>query len=240
MDIVGIIILAIVQGVTEFLPISSSGHIVLLNQVLKIEEPLWLTVLLHIGSVGAIILIIRKEIKKLIKLTPLVIIGSIPVGVVGLLFKEKIAPLFSGSNFVGISLCFTGLILIGTKRMKTYTKTLTPLSAMIIGGAQCLALLPGVSRSGITIATGLYLGISPLLTIKFSLLLGIVSILGAGSVGIKEIVKIDNLLFGVIGFIISFLVSYGAIKILIKTVKKFPVFGIYCLGLGGVLIFLVK
>ena len=248
------IILGIVQGLTEFLPISSSAHLALLEQALGIQEKLQFTVLLHFGSLIALLVVMRKELKEIIvsifckhefNLCLCLIIGSIPAGIAGLLFNKKVELAFETPTVIAVCLIITGIILwltrsIGSKK----PKPITLLRALIIGIAQSIAILPGISRSGITIATGIYLGIERRESAKFSFLLAIIAILGASILELspKTLSLRSHLLqyplFSILGFIASFVTSYFAIKLLLRVVKTqfFALFSLYCWVLGSIIL----
>lgn len=200
----------------------------------------------------------RKEIKTIITLLPkvpwLLIIGSIPAGVIGLLFASKVELSFENPLFIATCLIITGIILWFTRSVRmglvSAPNRITYLRAFIIGVAQAVAILPGISRSGITIATGIYLGIDRSEAAKFSFLLAIISILGANLFEMSSIHSAFSspdpfrvgtgqyLAFSIIGVISSFLASYFAIKGVLKVVKtkQFALFSLYCWVLGFIVL----
>lgn len=231
------IILGIVQGLTEFLPISSSAHLALLEHMFGIKEKLGITVFLHLGSVIAILLIMWRDIKEILlkdrRLIGLLILGSIPAGFTGILLESKIEQAFNSLNFIGISLVITGIMLWLTRLSKTKRQRVSIIDSLLIGIAQAIAIIPGISRSGFTIGTGIHLGVDRTVATKFSLLLGCIAIFGATLFELKDLrgIHSGNM---IVGFIVSFIVSYLAIKILFKVVKNrsFAFFAIYCWALG--------
>ncbi|MDD5530838.1 MAG: undecaprenyl-diphosphate phosphatase [bacterium] len=242
------IILGIVQGITEFFPVSSSAHLAFLEQLFGITDKLQFTVFLHFGSVIAIIFILWKDIWDILlhdrRTILLLIIGSIPAVIVGVGFESKIEKIFNEPFMIAVALIITGLVLWFTRLKKAENNNRTKISvidAILIGIAQSLAIVPGLSRSGFTISTGIYMGLDRTAATKFSLLLGCIAILGASLLEFIDILKLGSsalqtMDFGVIsvGVLISFLVSYMAIKLLFKVVRKqsFSLFAIYCWVVG--------
>jgi undecaprenyl-diphosphatase len=257
------IILGIVQGLTEFLPISSSAHLALLEQAFGVQDKLQLAILLHFGSVIAIIVAMRREIKRILtrqlRFVGLLIVGTIPAGVAGLLLKSKVESVFESTSVIGICLIMTGFVLWLTRFRKVSPASgcdgnvnssseamcghITVVNALLIGLAQALAILPGVSRSGITIAAGIFLGVDRGEAARFSFLLAVISILGATAVevmGATSHVHLNPqvLTFSVVGIVFSFVASYFAIKCIFKVVRtrNFSLFAIYCWVLGFVVL----
>ncbi|MDD4994529.1 MAG: undecaprenyl-diphosphate phosphatase, partial [Candidatus Pacebacteria bacterium] len=183
------IILSVVQGITEFLPISSSGHLAVLQIFWQIPDPsVVFSALLHFGTLGAILIVFYQEIIKILqkrnwKLIKLIVIGTIPAAIFGFFFQSIIEAQFSSLKFIGFSFLITALFLILTKFLKIIPKylnieDLTYFDALIIGIAQTVALFPGISRSGLTISTGLLRKLKPEIAYKFSFLLAVPVILG--------------------------------------------------------------
>lgn len=238
------IFLAFVQGLTEFLPISSSGHLVIFQKIFGLESPVFFDILVHVGTLGAILFYFKKELTKISKKTIwLIIIGTIPAAIVGLFLQNYILQIFNSLKLVGISLLVTaGLVLI-SRRFKTLNRQFNELNwkdALFVGVFQALAILPGVSRSGSTIVSGLWRKLDKEIAFKFSFYLAIPAILGALILQIPDLIyyPCDYLGQGVLGMIIAGVVGYGALKILEKTLvqAKFWFFGIYCLVLGIILL----
>lgn len=230
------IILAIVQAATEFLPISSSGHLALLSNIIS-EPNLFFFTILHLASLFAILVFTRKEIVKLLKfdneakkLWIALIIGTVPAAAFGFFFRDFISMQFSSLAFIGTAFISTGIILLGTK----FTKPRTNLKyrpAFAIGLAQILALFPGISRSGITISAAKFLGLKDEEAFKFSFLLAIPLILGA------VILEFGNAYFStsiLISFILCFFLSLLFLNILHTVLKRgyFWMFGFYCITIG--------
>jgi undecaprenyl-diphosphatase len=240
------IVLGVIQGMTEFLPISSSAHLALFEQLFKIQPKLQITILLHFASIIAVIVAMREELKKIFtqpKLVYLLIIGSLPAGVIGVLLKSKVELSLEKPNFIAIFLILTGIILWITRKIEEKRTNIRVLDALLIGIAQAIAIFPGISRSGVTIATGIYLGIKREESAKFSFLLAIISILGATLFTTRNLKSLSSIHFFplLLGFIVSFIVSYLAIKGLLKIVKtkNFSFFGIYCWALGIIILLVV-
>lgn len=264
MSLPAIVALAVIQGLTEFLPISSSGHLVLANRLLGIDEPGLLTeVVLHLGTLAAVILYFRRDLLDLLRgsissfrdpaalpsrearrLLAALAVGTVPAVLFGLLGAARLEPLYKDPRGTSFALLFTGLVLLTTLAIPGGTARVGPARALGIGIGQALALIPGISRSGMTIAAGLHLRVERREAARFSFLLSIPAILGAavleiaGAVGRADAPQVALL---ALGLAISFAVGYGAIALLLRIVTGggFGWFGIYCLlaGLGGVLWF---
>ncbi len=254
-----VIILGIVQGLTEFFPISSSAHLVILQHLFGIKrDVILLDVVLHAGTLLAIIFVFWKEILTIIKEIPflfkkegmeregsrlfyLILAGTIPTLLMGALYKKEIESAFLSPKLAGSLLLFTASILFLTKftREKSEIKIV---HAIIIGVFQGLALLPGISRSGATIASALALGWKREYAFKFSFLLSIPAVVGANILELLDLkMRIINQWNLLAGFISSFVLGYLSLNILSPIVRKgkFHLFSIYCLIAGlGILILL--
>ncbi len=268
MEIIQAIIIGLVQGLTEFLPVSSSAHLIFAQQFLGIAEPnLAFDVLLHAGTIIAVLAYFWKDIIQMIlaffeslinlargnflaevkkdpykKLTWLVIIGTIPVGLAGILFNEIIESLFTGISIPAFFLLITGCILYFSQRKNSGEvdlKNMTWKETIIVGCGQACALLPGLSRSGTTIATGLFLGLDKEFAAKFSFILSIPAILGAAVVQLKDVSggNID-LFVWIIGFIVAVISGYLAISFLLKLIKEksLDIFAYYCWIVGIIIL----
>ena len=247
MSIIEAIIIGIVQGLTEFLPISSSGHLVILQKLLKIDLPGNLVeVSTHLGTLLSIILIYKNDIYDLIisfkssktkDYILLVVIATIPSVVFVLIAKSFILTIFESSRSVSFALIFTGIILFISHYGNYTIKKLNISKGMIIGIFQALAILPGISRSGMTISIALLLGIKNVEAAKFSFMLAIPAIFGAAILTLVEtnLNEIDDLIFPlIVAAFVAFLSGYYALKFLIKILNngKFYYFSIYCIFLG--------
>lgn len=285
------LIIGIVQGLTEFFPVSSSGHLVIVENLLGITElNITFDTFVHLGTLLAVIVYFRKDIIQMImalvssiadifrgefkngftqdpykKLVWLVLIGTIPAGVIGLTFKDVFESAFTSLYAVGAFLLVTGCILfISEKVLKsniakgktivsadlmdkeaitTNMKNINIKKVLVIGFAQALAIFPGISRSGSTLATGLLTGLNREFAAKFSFLLAIPAIFGATIVQFKDIgagLSADLWPF-VIGFISATISGYLAIDLLLKIVKgkSLNIFAIYCWIVGVLVLGLV-
>ncbi|MEM3374314.1 MAG: undecaprenyl-diphosphate phosphatase [Candidatus Woesearchaeota archaeon] len=249
MNLIEAIILGIIQGITEWLPISSSGHLVLFQTIFKIKQPIIFDVLLHFGSLLVILFVFRKEIlelilgvlkreKKYINLALMLIFASIPITLVGFFLNDYIERAFSNLAFVGFAWIFTSIVLFLSKYPKIKDKNLNFLNTFLMGVSQAIAILPGVSRSGITISTGLIQGIKQEEAAKFSFLMAIPPIFGATILEIRNIGQIENLSFAFIGVLFSMISGYLSLKFLLRIIKtnKFSYFSIYCFVLGLIIL----
>ena len=252
MQIVDVIILGVLQGLTEFLPVSSSGHLVLGQYLLSVKSPgNTLEILFHLGTLGSVIYVFSPDIMNILttikekstqKLLMYIFIATIPAVIIGFTLRNKIGILFESVNSVGFALLFTGLVLILSSFFKNKNSEHSLISSMVIGFGQALAIIPGISRSGMTITLSLCFGLSPQESAKFSFLLSIPVIAGAGILGIKDIQSTETFSADIIiaALFSSFLIGIVALKVLIKILKlgKFYIFGIYCICLGLVSIFI--
>ncbi len=261
MSIIEAFILGIVQGLTEFLPVSSSGHIELGKAILNINttDNLLFSIVVHAATALSTIIVFRKEIAEIFKgllefkiNEPLhysmkIILSMIPVGVVGVLFEDKIEALFTGNVlFVGSMLIVTGLLLTITYYAKNTTKDISYGRSIIIGMAQAIAILPGISRSGSTISTALILGVDKEKATKFSFIMVLLPIIGASLLKVKDYIDAPTLSGGIgtptliIGFLAAFVSGLFACTLMIKIVKrgKLIYFAYYCffIGLASIII----
>ncbi len=228
--------LSIIQAITEFLPVSSSGHLALFSNVLG-KPDLFLITILHIASLFAVLIFTRHEIYKLItfekkygKMWLFLIIGTIPAALFGFLFKDAIESSLNSLLFIGIAFIFTGIILLMTKFVHNH-RELNIKNSIFIGLFQVLALFPGVSRSGMTISAGLFSGIDRQEAVKFSFLLFIPLALGAMVLELGSFYFSWVLLFA---FTLCFLLSWIFIYLLYFVVQKnyFWLFSVYAFILG--------
>ena len=252
MSLYDAILLGIVQGVTEFLPISSSGHLVIIQKFLGVvNSGSEFEILVHIGTLGSILVVFFNEIRLIIqnimspktqKYISFIIIGTIPAGFFGLGMRDLFESIFHNLNLVGISLIFTGTILFSSILLKKADKQINSTKSIFIGLAQALAIFPGVSRSGMTICTALFLGIGPKEAARFSFLLAIPAISGAGAVMMADVGTNFQISVYVAGaaLISSFLTGLFSLKWLINWLKngKFHYFGFYCITIGIITLFL--
>ncbi len=239
MNIVWALILGALQGLTEFLPISSSGHLVIAQDLIPgFSQPgVLFEVVLHLGTLVAIIIYFKNKILKLTKKYIIYLaVGTIPAAVVGFLFQANIEVFFESTKVVGAALLITALINFGTDKVKAKRKELSPVSALLIGAAQAFAIIPGISRSGSTIFAGTKSGLRRKETAQFSFLLSAPAVLGANILQFMSVGPSTNLSLAVYfsGFVASLVVGYFSIKIVIDFLisKKFGVFAVYCAVLG--------
>ncbi len=244
----------LIQGLTEFLPVSSSGHLVLIPAILDREGPdLATTAMLHLGTLAAVLVYYRTDIAKMAKfdrparkLITLIAIGSIPAVIGGLVFEDKVEELVHEPATVAVMLVVTGIILLATGLLRIGDRTtegLRPLDSLLIGFAQSLALIPGISRSGMTISTGLARGMNKVEAARFAFLLGIPVIAGAGLLEMIDFIgsgeSIDPSVW--IGVVVAGVSGYLAIAVLIRLLSRVGLapFGIYCVAAGTIATFLV-
>lgn len=260
MDIIEAILLGLVQGATEFLPVSSSGHLILIPSLLNLSEPdLNLIAIAHQGTLLAVLVYFRRELIAIIKgvlaslrdkqllgtvesrLGWFILLGTIPAIIAGLTFADFIDETLSDPVPASIMLVLTGIILIIGERLMRGIKDLakmTWLDALIIGVAQLFALVPGISRSGITMSTGLGRGLDRPSAARYSFLLGIPAIAGAGLIAALDLAGSPDLAEQIpellITFLTAFIVGYACIYWLLNWVRQhsFYIFAFYCIGFG--------
>jgi undecaprenyl-diphosphatase len=248
------IFLGIVQGLTEFLPVSSSGHLALLQRLFTTKEaPVTFVIVVHLATLGAVIVYFRHKLWALVVETAkalrernfakvprevwLLFVGTIPVVILGSLLKPVFEQIFTSMLFVGTGFLVTSGLMLGTKLLGKTSKNLDKVSlrtALVIGVFQAVAIFPGISRSGATIFGGLREGIKKEDAFEFSFLLSIPAILGAVLFDFDQVTKLavdDGLGLG-LGFLAAFISGYWALGALRKLVlgAKLHWFGVYCLG----------
>lgn len=264
------IILGIIQGLTEFLPVSSSGHLVLGQTFFGItQSQLTFDISVHVGTLLAVLVIYSSDIMAMIssvfgflsravafkpvahlvnedknlQMAGLIVIGSIPTAIIGLVLKQFEHVLFTSEVLVGFMLILTGTILWGSRKFYFSENKSTGFSiknAFFIGIVQGLAVIPGISRSGSTIAAGMFVGIDRHMAAKFSFLLSIPAILGAQVLSIKDMINsglsIDPVT--IYATIASFITGLIALKILLTLVHsgKFHLFAPYCWLIGSLVL----
>ena len=257
--------LGLVQGLTEFFPVSSSGHLVLLQHFFGIREPqLAFDVMVHLGTAAAVVVFTWQEIRSILsalaeiprlllrgelaeafrenqglRLAALIIFGSIPAGAVGLLFEEQLSALFAKPVLVSLLLFVTGFILLASDKAAGRKKLdqMSFANSFFVGLAQAAAILPGISRSGSTIAAGLKAGLSRETAAKFSFLLSLPAILGAGLLQLGDIsggaVSSGAM---IVGFLTAALSGYFAIGFLVMRLQagRLRSFAYFCFAVGAV------
>jgi len=246
------LILGIVQGVTEFLPVSSSGHLVIAEHLLRTNPPgVLLEGLLHLGTLAAILLVFRKEIIDMArsltrrgslagrKEIGLIAIGTAPIAVFGFLFRGRIEEAFSSLTVVGASLVVTGAILLltGVVKREAQRGAVRAIDALLIGLSQSAALLPGLSRSGATISSGIFAGLKPERAARFSFLLAVPALSGAGLLSLFSAPPGEAADWAglAIATASAFIVGVLAIRTLLAIIARGRLwaFSLYCLGLGA-------
>lgn len=270
MDWIQALIMGIFQGLTEYLPVSSSGHLALAAKMLNISDPekiMSLTIAVHVATVFSTLVVLWKEIAWLFKglfkfdssypRSPYgikslneeqnyalnIIVSMIPVGIVGLCFKDTVEEFFSSLTVVGVCLLATATLLTFSYFARPRKKEYISLKdAFIIGIAQAVAVLPGLSRSGSTIGTGLLLGDNKEKLAQFSFLMVIPPILGEAALNIKDMIEMGatEAMAGIspfalaVGFVAAFITGCLACKLMINLVKKGKMiyFAIYCAIVG--------
>ena len=268
MDILQAIIIGLVQGLTEFLPVSSSAHLIFAQQALGVTDVgLAFDVLLHVGTLVAVIGYFYNDIINMIKgfllslldlkdgnfisevkkdpykkLAWLTIVATIPVGVVGVLFNDAVEAMFQGLTVPAFLLLITGTLLYISQRMNSGridVRNMGVKEALIMGCGQAVAVLPGLSRSGTTIAAGLFAGLDKEFAAKFSFILSIPAILGAAVFQLKDLSG-GNVEIGacIAGFIVAVISGYFAISVLLKIIreKSLDIFAYYCWIVGLVVL----
>ena len=267
MSIIEAVILGIIQGLTEFLPVSSSGHIELGKAILgiKMQDPLLFSVVVHGATALSTIVVFWKTIIDLFKgvlefkwnystrYLFYIILSMFPVGIVGVFFEDKVEQFFEGQILlVGAMLIVTGILLYLTEKAKERTGEISAKDAIIIGLAQAVAILPGISRSGSTIATALLLGVNRAEAARFSFLMVLPPILGATLLKAKKYYELSNGAVQevasnadvapvsaaalIVGFIAAFISGLLACNWMIRLVKnaKLQYFAYYCFIVGAI------
>jgi undecaprenyl-diphosphatase len=255
MNIFEAALLGLIQGLTEFLPVSSSGHLVLFQDLLGLNEPgVTLEVLLHFGTLLAVLFVFGKDFIALLQFyrdqyqrhfLSMLILGVVVTGLLGLLFGRYIELLFSSTLVVGFMLLITGLIVTLIKLVPQGQKnisTMKPLDSLLIGLLQAFAIIPGISRSGTTILTALWRGLDRDSAVRFSFMLSAPVILGATLVEAKDLFTKgleSAMLFNyLVGTSVAFISGIFAIKVFIRMLSgnKFHYFAYYCWAVGLIVI----
>lgn len=258
MDVLDAIILGIIQGLTEFLPVSSSGHLEIAKAILGDEslpkDSLLFTVILHFATALSTIVIFRKDIGVLLRgvfqlkwneelqFSLKIILSMLPATFIGLFYEEELEQLFGGNiRFVGAMLLVTAVLLLLADLSKKTSKNVTYKDAAIIGISQAIAMLPGISRSGATISTSVMLGNDKGKAARFSFLMVVPLILGKVAkdiLGGEITIESSNFAPLLIGFITAFVSGLFACTLMIKLVKKSKLkyFSVYCAVVGVVAI----
>lgn len=257
MDAVEALVLGIIQGLTEWLPVSSSGHLVIGQELLGLPagENLVFDLLVHLGTVIAVCIFFRKELGRIIlsmfmgkerrgeneqalrKLGFLLLLGAVPAAVVGVLLTDRIEEVFD-LRLVGVALIVNAVLLLVSERIGAGArrKRATALDALIIGAFQAVAILPGISRSGSTISGGMLRGLERETAAVFAFLLSVPTLIGAFAYGLTTLDTFDlRPAESAVGFSAAFLVGLASISYLLKAVRqgRLWMFSAYCLFLGA-------
>ncbi len=259
MEIFKAIILGIIQGATEFLPVSSSGHLVLASSLLGFsEQGIVFDVLLHLGTLVSVLVVFRKDLLAMLQ-APFqwlrgtisapqrtyllwdlyVIIATIPAVIVGLAYKEQIEKLFTSVTLVCFMLIVTGLMMIGSRSVPERGTRVNGVRAFLIGCGQAFAIVPGISRSGTTIFIGMLLGINRQTAARFSFIMSIPAIFGAAVLNLGEVLHHPpgggELLLLALGTVAAAVTGYLAIILLLDVIRRnrLPWFGYYCLTIAA-------
>ena len=248
--------LAIIQGLTEFLPISSSAHLILITELMGSTQNLFYDVSLHLGTLIAVCIYFRSDLKNILQsiieskslfkslLLKQLVISCIPTLLLGFILLDIIDSYLRTSSVIAFTTIFFGIVLFLatlTRSKKTNINQITLYDALIIGIAQSLSLIPGTSRSGITISAGLILGLDNQTASKFSFLMAVPTI---GAIALYQIITSDikslvnNLDINILGLMVSFVIAYATIDFFIKFINRigFLPFIVYRIFLGLTLI----
>ncbi len=264
MNIIETLFLGLVQGLTEFLPVSSSGHLVLFQNILNIkEEMVFFDVMVHFGTLLALLIFFRRDIAGLLqavagrdvvsddswsgtatdgrKFALWIIIGTLPAGIAFLLFKDQFEAALGSASIAGVDLLITGVFLFLADRVKKTNRKAASLGlagALIVGTAQAFAIMPGISRSGATICAALFLGVDRKEAARFSFILAVPVILAGSVFELTSMLSagIENAVPVLAGAIMAFVSGLIALKWLISVLTRGRLtwFAIYCWALGTV------
>lgn len=262
-DMAQAIALGVVQGLTEYLPVSSSGHLVIAHHLFGLAEPaVFFDVILHMGTLVAVVWFYRDTIASILKgslkaLTGgwagfkpasafdpsfyyalMIIAASSPTGLIGVLFKDQLEGLFGSMSWTGVSFIVNGLMLLTVVWAKDREREVSDIKwweAVAIGVAQGIAIVPAISRSGATITLALFMGMKKEKAAEFSFLLSIPAILGALALKLRHHSDVHSAVSLGTGFIVSLVVGYFSLILLVTLMKrgKFQWFGYYCVAVGA-------
>lgn len=254
------VILGVVQGATEFLPVSSSGHLVIIEHLwaMPAAQRLPLTTMLHLGTAASVLIYFRRRILGIIsgcfsrdagrrgpsrRVAAYVLVGSIPAAAVGLLMNDWIEAAFSSPTIVGAMLLVTGTALFGTRFLWSSDRPMGWGRAMLVGVAQAIAILPGISRSGATITAGLYSGVGRVESFEFSFVLAVPAILGASLLELPKLSSAAlNPAAAAAGTAVALLSGLAALHLLRRAVvgRRLYLFAFYCWAAGALALLLVR
>lgn len=253
MDYIDIFILALIEGLTEFLPVSSTGHLIIASAAMGLNEEGFIksfNIIIQFGAILSVLVLYWRRFLPNIDFYKKLVIAFLPAAVIGLLLKNKIDAVLGSVTVVAVALILGGFVLIWSdKRFKNETATksidtFTWKDCLKLGLIQCFAFIPGVSRAGATIIGGLYLGLSRKEAAEFSFFLAVPTLAGASlikTLGIIHMIESSQIMYLVVGCILSFIFALIAIKFFIQLVSQFGYkhFGVYRIVVGAVILALV-
>jgi len=257
LTLLSVILLALIQGLTEFLPVSSSGHLALGGLLMNIpSEDISFEIVVHLGTLMAVLAVYRKDITDLLAgvvrrdsgslaLAGMLAIASVPAALAGYFLQDRIEGLFGSPVAISAMLLITGSVLFSTRFMKPGMRSRPTVSgSLLVGVSQAVALLPGISRSGFTISAGLFSGIRREEAARFSFLLSVPAILGASFLKLGDAGAGDTgLSLMLVGFAVSAATGYVALRLLLRFLRagRFSSFAWYCwlLGIAGLSVSLI-
>jgi undecaprenyl-diphosphatase len=248
--------LAAVQGLTEFLPVSSSGHLVVLQGIMHVpRQGIAFEVVVHLGTLVAVLAVYGRHIVSLLagalrrdrsslRMVGLLALGSVPAGAAGVLLGGPVRSLFDSPLTAAAMLLVTGSLLFATRWAGPATRRPGVVSALLVGVAQAMALLPGISRSGSTIAAGLFRGLDREEAARFSFLLSVPAIAGAGLLELRGMDGAEVGLHLPVGFVVAAVTGYSALRLLLRFVRRgrLHLFSWYCwaAGIAGILTLILE
>lgn len=244
MTLVQSLILGLLQGLTEFLPVSSSGHLVIVQRLFGLTMPaVAFDIWIHLATSLAALIVIWPVIVKLkLESVITIIIASLPAAIIGILVNDRVEILFSNLALVGVALLITAALLFSSRFFNTQNKKNQPsrTDGLLIGFFQALAIVPGISRSGSTIVAGLSRGLKPVAAFNFSFLLAIPAVIGAQTLNLNSLLITSDLGLPILitGFLSAFISGLLSLKLLRHLVikGKLAVFAFYCFLLGSLLL----
>jgi undecaprenyl-diphosphatase len=268
-DFLQAVILGIVQGLTEWLPISSSGHLAILQIAMGLEVPVFFDLVLHIGTLTGVFAIYKKDILSImstivawlalylshknshlrkashckgeVKIIRLIILGMIPTGAIGIVFKSFFEYSFRNTDAIAVGFVATGVLVLITRFLKNGNRELVDADAILIGVGQGLSIFSSISRSGATMSIGMFRGLEKASLVKYSFLLSIPAILGASIFDLaaaerETLAQLNSIpaTSYVAGILLSAIVGFVSIKFLIRVINKesFYLFSFYCFAIG--------
>jgi undecaprenyl-diphosphatase len=250
--IMEIVLLSLIQGLTEWFPVSSTGHLVMVQELFSINVSVAFDIMLHLGTLIGVILFLRRDCKSLLRavfkldfsgeegrMLIYLVLGTIPIGLAGFFLKSLFESMFRSLFATGIAMLLNGLILYSTRHAKPRRK-LDALDSFLIGVSQAAAITPGVSRTGVTVSTGLLRGVENDEAYRFSLLLSIPSIIGGSLVKLQDVSFEQESSAIALGVLVTALVGYITLRAVRKYVVEqgFYKFAYYCLAVGTLILIL--